>query len=581
MNEIANNKDWMKQVHNDVKELVRKRFEASKKAEEERRKESILKLKEKGAISDKELHSLYYQETHNLATYPTTDPDGNKVNPETKAYKTWKTKINIIVGNEAEEGGFDNLTTKEIEDMVANAIIDKLDVITLKNKDGGSSKIMFVRNGISFYKDITPIIEEMNDWIEKVSKSSYSGLKRNIIMKIQDNTLVDPLTFFTDDPNLIPLQDGIYNAKNNTFLKLENIEDINEFKFFYKLEYNYKDCEKAFNETNKCKFYIDILKEWLTYDVIIEREGIEAKETNWSSECLPTDILEFQGLCFSMNNGMKIEFCFLGSKDTAKTQITNILLAILPDYVISSTSLGRITKDHFGTDDLPFKLVNIVDDMPSHRIYRTGEFKKITGGVERSQAEIKGGGKLMYKPYAKHWFTTNKLGELYDPDDEAFFSRFLINFFNRLYKKKDKNTIKDFYKTITQNKKKMNAIVYACLVGYNSLLERGHFRNELEQNTEHLWNYSADPVYKFLHNNTEKDPDGKDHWYVFKNCFNSETGNCFSSQKLNEAITKHKYEKKNAKIQVGDKKKSVPCICGFKWKDEFINTRNKYVDDNN
>jgi putative DNA primase/helicase len=121
---------------------------------------------------------------------------------------------------------------------------------------------------------------------------------------------------------------------------------------------------------------------------------------------------------------MKKEFFAVGETDSAKTTALNLIRLFLGSQNTASVSLQELESDRFAAADLFGKLANIHADLDSAELKRTSRFKTVTGR-DQIRAQRKNGQPFHFVPYAKHFYSANKIPETKDESD-AFFNRFDI-----------------------------------------------------------------------------------------------------------------------------------------------------------
>ena len=142
----------------------------------------------------------------------------------------------------------------------------------------------------------------------------------------------------------------------------------------------------------------------------------------------PADIPAFQewlGYCLCPQYFEKKATILFGDHDTGKTTIINIITKFIDKKNISGLTLQQIAiGDSFDLLQLKDKYMNIFDDLSDRDINAPGGLKMVTGGGW-VDAEIKFGDYVKFRTFAKLLFGTNKIPAVKDPDDEAYWSRWM------------------------------------------------------------------------------------------------------------------------------------------------------------
>ncbi|MBA7613594.1 hypothetical protein ES703_20845 [subsurface metagenome] len=150
--------------------------------------------------------------------------------------------------------------------------------------------------------------------------------------------------------------------------------------------------------------------------------------------------------------------------------------------------------NQFGTNGLQLKIIDMVGDHGSEELKQVGIFKELTGGDDEIAVEIKGKTKSKFINHCKLVFAGNFLPSLTNPNDEAYYFRWiLINFANSF-----KVTKEPFSESIIKDPNEVQGIIHECIKGVVRLYKRGHFREEITEDIRHYWQYNSNPVYRFV-----------------------------------------------------------------------------------
>ncbi len=191
------------------------------------------------------------------------------------------------------------------------------------------------------------------------------------------------------------------------------------------------------------------------------------------------DIAGLQEYCgFSLYRSyfFKKALIFVGERDTGKTTLIKIIVAFFGQQNTSGESLHRITTDKFSAVNLHNKLLNFFDDLSFEDIKDVGNFKVVTGGGYIS-AEQKFCERFQFKNHAKLMFATNKISDIKDSDDDAYYSRWLITNFNNTFDGSNPNTDRFLAEKIC-SEEEMSGILNWALEGLERLLKNQKFTNE-------------------------------------------------------------------------------------------------------
>ncbi len=204
---------------------------------------------------------------------------------------------------------------------------------------------------------------------------------------------------------------------------------------------------------------------------------------NFISEmCYPEDIpviQEWFGFCLYRRYFIKKAIILFGEKDTGKTILLNILTKFVSEKNVSGVSLQKIaSKDKFALSSLKNKYINIYDDLSADDLKDAGGFKIATGGGYIT-AEYKFGDSFQFMTFAKNIFSTNKIPNVKDINDDAYYERWMPLCFDNQIPKKEQD--KFIFEKITTNKE-LSGIINWALEGLDRLLNNGRFSYNKDSN---------------------------------------------------------------------------------------------------
>ena len=235
-----------------------------------------------------------------------------------------------------------------------------------------------------------------------------------------------------------------------------------------------------------CPIFKDALEGWLG----------DQKNVN---TCTVDDIFEIMGYCLTMNTNLKKAVYIFGPTQTGKTTFQTVLLHILGDKNTANISLWRMQKNEFGTDGLQLKILNTTGETMNNKIPDVSYFKQLTGGDKFIAVEGKGKEKGRFVNSVKLVMMGNKLPDLVDRYDQAFYDRWILINFAHVFKI-TREKVSDF---IINNPDEVQGIIHECINGLKRLYKRGDFRPELIKNSEDIWKYNSDNLYRFIHDKCE------------------------------------------------------------------------------
>ena len=248
-----------------------------------------------------------------------------------------------------------------------------------------------------------------------------------------------PRTIFESSPiYLIPLKNGVYDMKNKTLLPHSST-----YRFTYQFPIIYDPaavCPKT--ET----FIKNILKD----------------------EHIPI-LQEWMGYYFYRLYSFKKAVIFVGEGDTGKTTLLETIINLLGKENISSVPLQKMSSDKFAAAHLYGKHGNLVDELSAKDISDTGNFKVATGGGSIS-GEYKFGNQFSFCNFSKFTFACNKIPDVEDFDDEAYFNRWIVIRFENPIKEK----IPNFVSTLITEEERSGLFNFA-MIGLDRLLTHSCF----------------------------------------------------------------------------------------------------------
>lgn len=361
--------------------------------------------------------------------------------------------------------------------MIAKELIEEFDIITME--DTGD---LMIRKGNIYTLDTADFYKTLRDKLtSRMYGKQYKNKRASLLTWIEDGTRFSRDNFCYDRW-IINLANGYYDVKGKRFIPHEENKDR---IFFYEIPFEYK------KGIHKCPNFSRLIFDWLGQNNVVNAD----------------DIFEMIGYSMTMNTDMKMAFFIYGEAHTGKSSFQNILGAMIGDRNIASTEIQRMNRDQFGTDDLQFKIVNMIGDMSDKIVNDVSAFKMITGGDTYVPAEAKGGKRYRFHNTVKVWYNGNYLPMIKNMHDDAFFERWILINFPHQFPVDTKESIKAIWETIIDDELEMQGILHKALAGAIRLYERGYFRPELRVYTRHVWQYQSDDVYAFIYDKCIKGED--------------------------------------------------------------------------
>lgn len=315
---------------------------------------------------------------------------------------------------------------------LAQYIVKKYDIITV----GENELEMFLyRDGVYFQARNEIIYPEIQRILGPLVNQSA---KLECFNKIAGMTM-HPRTVFTGAPlNFINLANGVYDRDTKTLLPHSPT-----YKFTHKFPIVY-DATATCLLTN------------IFLDQILDPEQRLTVE-------------EWIGYFFLRNYQFKKAIIFVGEGDTGKTTLLEVLTYLLGPENISSVTLQKMAGDKFAAVNLFERHANLVDELSARDISDTASFKIATGGGSIS-GERKFGNAFSFLNHSKLTFATNKIPDVKDFDDDAYFARWMPIRFEKTIEKKIPNFIKSL-----STESERSGLFNLAMAGLDRLLENGRF----------------------------------------------------------------------------------------------------------
>lgn len=316
--------------------------------------------------------------------------------------------------------------------LLAEYIVNKYNIITIGEKE---REIFIYQDGI--YKPaenhiIFPEIQRILNYL--VNKNA----KMETLHKIADMTSYPRQIFSSINERYIPLRNGIYDIETDILLPHDP-----KYYFTYQFPIDYNpNCMPIKTELFLNQILNPIQK------IIIE---------------------EWMGYYFLRNYSFKKAIIFVGEGDTGKTTLLEVINNLLGVENISAISLNKMSSDKFSAAHLFQKHGNIVDELSIKDITDTGSFKMATGGGS-IMGEFKFGNQFSFKNFSKFTFACNKIPDVKDNDDIAYFNRWMVIRFENIIE----NKIPNFINTLIKEEEK-SGLFNLAIKGLKRLLEKQQF----------------------------------------------------------------------------------------------------------
>lgn len=315
---------------------------------------------------------------------------------------------------------------------LAEYLTHKFNIITVGEKE---YEMFVYQNGLYFQAVNEIIYPEIQRVLGPLVTQSA---KLETFNKVASMTMHSRDVFTTASLDLIPVANGVYDRVTKTLLPHSP-----DYRFTYQLPVIYNaeaTCPKtsAFLAGILDDEQMQVLEEWLGY-------------------------------YFYRSYLFKKALIFVGEGDTGKTTLLEVIDFLLGKKNISSVSLQKMSGDKFAAAHMFEKHGNLVDELSARDISDTGNFKIATGGGSIS-GEFKFGNQFSFNNFSKLTFACNKIPDVKDFDDDAYFNRWMVMRFEKKIEKKIPNFIK-----ILATEEERSGLFNVAMRGLDRLLEQGKF----------------------------------------------------------------------------------------------------------
>ena len=223
-------------------------------------------------------------------------------------------------------------------------------------------------------------------------------------------------------------------------------------------------------------------------------------------EVHPT-IQEFLGYCLERDNYARRAFMGVGSGGNGKSTFLEILTHWLGPDNVTNVTLQDLEYNRFAKSELLGKHLNVFADLPQRALTSTTNFRALTGG-DMMRCEQKGKQGFSFQPYAKQFYTTNRLPPVADDEVDAFYDRWIIIDFPNSFAESSATRQQIVAKCTTEEEK--SGILNWALEGLRRLMANGTFSGEqASAEKRERWMRDSNPIYDFLADTIEKDANGE------------------------------------------------------------------------
>jgi len=210
-------------------------------------------------------------------------------------------------------------------------------------------------------------------------------------------------------------------------------------------------------------------------------------------------VIQYAGYCCTPDIKYQRTLLIDGPQQNGKSTVLEMICHMIGKWNTSQQSLQSLNEDRFAREQLNNKLINFYGDLPAKKLYDNSVFKMLTSD-KYIDGEKKYGQKFRYKNTIHQMYALNKVPELSDPDEMAFFRRLIcVTFPTSFEGKADRNLLDK----ITREEE-ISGFFNMAMAGLRILLEKDEFcYNKTVEEIQKEYLNKSNPVVAFLDECTE------------------------------------------------------------------------------
>jgi putative DNA primase/helicase len=444
----------------------------------------------------------------------------------TIAKKYIQLKKNLITAEKVSE------IKAEVQETISEIILRKYRIRTFYQINNESDAIIGIfrwnkKRGVyePFENRLRKLVRKEIEFIQSMIVSDSAREKQKVRMVKVLSSVVDSIVDEIRDKTLTPMPENpLRIAFPNVTLEWRDgkpviIEDRTEKEFAFHYiphKINVEELKKASDKVvQKGEITIEDIEELARR---VCPKSLEAFK-QWVGDKW---VVLFEIIGYTLYPGVKFKkaFMLLGGTDAGKTSFIKLVKDLLGESNYSAESMKELfdPDNRFATINLFHKLANLTSETKEYTIDDIDRFKRLTGG-DPITADVKFKKPITFTPYAKLIVASNKLPDVKDRNDKAFWRRWLIVEFPNKFPNDD-----DWYsRTFTEEEKE--GILTVSIMAITRVFLRKQF--DYEQTPEQvmgLWLANIDSVYSFVKTYVEKgvlilDPRNGDLWVKRKDLY--------------------------------------------------------------
>jgi putative DNA primase/helicase len=413
----------------------------------------------------------------------------------------------------------------EVQETISEIILRKYKIKTFYQVTGESDSPIGIfrwvkKHGVyePFENRLRKLVRKEIEFVQSMIVSDSAREKKKVQMVKVLSSVVDSIVDEIRDKTLTPLpNEPLRIAFPNVTLEWREgkpviIEDRSEKEFAFHYiphKINVEELKKASDKVvQKGEIGIEDIEELARRECPKSLEAFKA----WVGDKW---VVLFEIIGYTLYPGVKFKkaFMLLGGTDAGKTTFIKLVKDLLGESNYSAESMKELfdPDNRFTTVNLFHKLANLTSETKEYTIDDIDRFKRLTGG-DPITADVKFKKPITFTPYAKLIVASNKLPDVKDRNDNAFWRRWLIVEFPNKFPNDD-----DWYDRTFTGEEKEGILTVAIMAITRVFLQK---RFDFEQTPEQImgmWLANIDSVYSFVKTYVEKgvltlDPRNGDLW---------------------------------------------------------------------
>jgi putative DNA primase/helicase len=427
----------------------------------------------------------------------------------------------------------------EVQETISEIILRKYKIKTFYQVNNESDAIIGIfrwnkKRGIyePFENRLRKLVRNEIEFVQSMIVSDSAREKKKVQMVKVLSSVVDSIVDEIRDKTLTPLpNEPLRIAFPNVTLEWREgkpviIEDRSEKEFAFHYiphKINVEELKKASDKVvQKGEIGIEDIEELARRVCPKSLEAFKA----WVGDKW---VVLFEIIGYTLYPGVKFKkaFMLLGDTDAGKTTFIKLVKDLLGESNYSAEPIGKLfnPNNRFEEINLFHKLANLTSETKEYSIEDIDRFKRLTGG-DPITADVKFKKPITFTPYAKLIVASNKLPDVKDRNDNAFWRRWLIVEFPNKFPNDDDW----YYRTFTGGEKEGILTVSIMAITRVFLQKRFDFEQTPEQ-VMGMWLANIDSVYSFVKTYVEKgvlvlDPRNGDLWVKRRDLYDMYKGYC-------------------------------------------------------